>query len=166
MLDEALDVLTGLWSGEKVNYSGKYYQIKDARFLPTPVQKPRIPIWAAGIWPNKKPFKRAAQLDGIFPLFPNAKNDDEAIRQLKDLVNYIKPLRDSTKPLDIVFRGFQLPANDPSRARNLIKPFEELGVTWWQTSLSPREFGGSLKDEHWPLKEIEDVILKGPPIVD
>ncbi len=166
MLDEALEVLTGLWSGKKVNFSGKYYEIKDTLFLPPPVQKPRIPIWAAGIWPNKKPFKRAAQLDGIFPLFPNAKNDDEVARQLKDLVNYIELHRNHSKPFDIVFRGFQLPINDPVRASNLIKPYEELGVTWWQMSLSPREFGGSLKDEHWPLQEIEDVILKGPPKID
>ena len=53
--------------------------------------------------------------------------------------------------------------NEPDHARNLIKPFEELGVTWWQTSISPREFGGSLKDEHWPLNEMEDLILQGPP---
>ena len=69
MLDEALAVLTGLWSGEKVNFSGKYYQTKDTRFLPKPIQKPRIPIWAAGIWPNKKPFKEQHSWMAFFHYF-------------------------------------------------------------------------------------------------
>ena len=34
MLDEALDVLAGLWSGETFNYSGSYYRVKETRFLP------------------------------------------------------------------------------------------------------------------------------------
>jgi alkanesulfonate monooxygenase SsuD/methylene tetrahydromethanopterin reductase-like flavin-dependent oxidoreductase (luciferase family) len=53
MLDEGLDILTGLWSGEPFSYSGKHYQIEHAQFLPTPVQQPRIPIWVGGLWGNK-----------------------------------------------------------------------------------------------------------------
>lgn len=166
MLDEALKILTGLWSGETVNYSGEYYQVKDTRFLPTPVQEPRIPIWAAGIWPNKKPFRRGARLDGIFPLFPDAQNDEDIFKQLKELVDYIQKYRDPSKPFDIVFRGFKLPQDDPTRARELLEPYIKLGVTWWQKSISPREFGGTLKDKSWPLKEMEDAILQGPPKLD
>ena len=58
MLDEGLEVLTGLWSGEPFTHEGKHYHIKSAHFLPKPVQ-PRIPVWVAGIWPNKAPFRRA-----------------------------------------------------------------------------------------------------------
>ena len=166
MLDEALEVLSRLWSGEKVNYSGEHYQVKDTRFLPEPVRKSGIPIWAAGIWPHKKPFRRGAQLDGIFPLFPNAKDANKMYAQLEELIDYIKPFRDPTKSFDIVFRGFPLPDNDPEQTRELLKPYEELGVTWWQTSISPREFGGNLQDERWPLDEMEDVILKGPPMLE
>lgn len=60
MLDEGLQVLTGLWSGEPFSFSGQYYQVKEAHFLPKPVQQPRIPIWVGGFWPNKAPFRRAA----------------------------------------------------------------------------------------------------------
>src|SRR6185369_963188 len=63
MLDEGLDVLMGLWSGEEFSYSGEQYQVERARFLPTPVQQPRIPIWVAGVWPRKAPFRRAAHWD-------------------------------------------------------------------------------------------------------
>ena len=68
MLDEGLEVLTGLWSGEPFSYHGEHYQITEARFLPVPLQQPRIPIWVAATWPNKRPFRRAARWDGVFPL--------------------------------------------------------------------------------------------------
>ena len=44
MVDEGVDVLVGLWSGESLSYSGVYYTIQKIHFLPPPVQSPRIPI--------------------------------------------------------------------------------------------------------------------------
>ena len=41
MLDEALDILVGLWSGESFSYVGKYYQITEAHFLPYKLRDPR-----------------------------------------------------------------------------------------------------------------------------
>jgi alkanesulfonate monooxygenase SsuD/methylene tetrahydromethanopterin reductase-like flavin-dependent oxidoreductase (luciferase family) len=41
-LDEGLEVLTGLWSGEPFSYAGMQYQVKNVCFTP-PVQRPRIP---------------------------------------------------------------------------------------------------------------------------
>jgi len=61
MLDEGLEVLTGLWSGEPFSFHGRYYWVEEATLLPRPVQQPRIPIWVAGIWPHKPPFRRAAR---------------------------------------------------------------------------------------------------------
>ena len=68
MLDEGLDVLTKLWSGERVGYAGKHYQVDGVQFLPKPMQQPRIPVWCAGMWPGKGPFRRAARWDGVFPI--------------------------------------------------------------------------------------------------
>jgi alkanesulfonate monooxygenase SsuD/methylene tetrahydromethanopterin reductase-like flavin-dependent oxidoreductase (luciferase family) len=42
---EGLDVLELLWSGERVNYAGKHFRLKDAIAAPRPVQKPRPPLW-------------------------------------------------------------------------------------------------------------------------
>ena len=64
ILDEGLEVLTGLWSGEPCAHEGKHYHIKSAQFLPAPLQQPRIPVWVAGNWPIKAPFRRAARWDG------------------------------------------------------------------------------------------------------
>ena len=60
-LDEGLQVVAGLWSGAPFSFHGAHYHIRDVQFLPPPVQQPRIPIWIAGGWPRKRPFRRAAQ---------------------------------------------------------------------------------------------------------
>src|SRR5215218_9506128 len=64
MLDEALAILVAAWSGEPVNHRGKHYLINDVQFLPRPVQRPRIPVWAAAFPHNLKPLRRAARYDG------------------------------------------------------------------------------------------------------
>ena len=32
------------------------------------MQRPRIPVWVAGLWPAKRPMRRAAAWDGAFPI--------------------------------------------------------------------------------------------------
>jgi alkanesulfonate monooxygenase SsuD/methylene tetrahydromethanopterin reductase-like flavin-dependent oxidoreductase (luciferase family) len=53
MLDDALERLSAYWGGE---------------LQPPPVQKPRIPIWLASRWPSRRPVRRAARWDGLFPI--------------------------------------------------------------------------------------------------
>src|SRR5258705_159556 len=67
-LDEGLDVLTGLWTGKSFAYEGKQFKFKQVKFVPMPAQLPRIPIWVGGNWPNKPPLRRAARLDGYYPI--------------------------------------------------------------------------------------------------
>ncbi len=56
LLDEGLDILTGLWRGQPFNYSGKHYTVRETNFYPPPppIQQPRIPIWVVGAWPHPK----------------------------------------------------------------------------------------------------------------
>jgi len=42
---EALQVLTQLWTQDKVTYAGHFYQLKDMVLEPKPLQKPHPPIW-------------------------------------------------------------------------------------------------------------------------
>ncbi len=44
MLDESLDILDGLWSGQPFSYDGEHYHVQNVTFSPTPVQSPRVPI--------------------------------------------------------------------------------------------------------------------------
>jgi alkanesulfonate monooxygenase SsuD/methylene tetrahydromethanopterin reductase-like flavin-dependent oxidoreductase (luciferase family) len=68
LLDEGLEVLTELWRGEPYRHEGSAYQIKEAQFLPRPLQSPRIPIWVVGMWPAKEPLHRAASFDAVIPI--------------------------------------------------------------------------------------------------
>jgi alkanesulfonate monooxygenase SsuD/methylene tetrahydromethanopterin reductase-like flavin-dependent oxidoreductase (luciferase family) len=48
MLDEALTVMKQLWTKDEAEFTGKYYSVNRATFLPKPVQKPYPPILIGG----------------------------------------------------------------------------------------------------------------------
>lgn len=133
MLDEALEILTQLWSGETVNYSGKHYRIEEIQFNPPPVQQPRIPIWLAGVWPGKKPFRRAAQWDGICPLnrFEGPLKPDA----IRSMLAYIHEHRTSDAPFDVAITTKSHTDDDGGEAPTdeyltQLRDWEESGVTW------------------------------------
>lgn len=128
MLDEGLDILVGLWSGQPFSYEGKYYTVRNAQFLPSPTQTPRIPLWLAGIWPNKIPMRRAARWDGFFPIINERLFQPEEIRAM---LAYIRQYRPADEPFDVVVAGGTSNL-DPAEAARLLKNYAEAGVTWWQ----------------------------------
>jgi alkanesulfonate monooxygenase SsuD/methylene tetrahydromethanopterin reductase-like flavin-dependent oxidoreductase (luciferase family) len=67
MLDEGLDLIEALWSGEEVHHQGAHYRVEGVRFRPAPVQSP-LPVWVAAVWPNRRPMRRAARWQGVVPL--------------------------------------------------------------------------------------------------
>jgi alkanesulfonate monooxygenase SsuD/methylene tetrahydromethanopterin reductase-like flavin-dependent oxidoreductase (luciferase family) len=52
LLDDGLEQLIAYWDGE---------------FEPRPVHG-RIPIWVAARWPHRRPLRRAARYEGLFPI--------------------------------------------------------------------------------------------------
>ena len=127
MLDEALTVLTGLWSDQPFSFQGTHYQIADAWFRPGPLQQPRIPIWVAGRWPHRGPFRRAARWDGVCP---NALDRTLAPEEYATIRAFIAPQRTSAAPFDIVhIQPVQDPRDRPAAAT--LTAYAEAGVTWW-----------------------------------
>ncbi|GAE44820.1 coenzyme F420-dependent N5,N10-methylene tetrahydromethanopterin reductase [Mesobacillus boroniphilus JCM 21738] len=45
---EFIDVLKGLWSEDSFSYEGKFYQLKDTKLFPKPVQRPNPILYAGG----------------------------------------------------------------------------------------------------------------------
>jgi alkanesulfonate monooxygenase SsuD/methylene tetrahydromethanopterin reductase-like flavin-dependent oxidoreductase (luciferase family) len=104
LLDAALERLTAYWDGE---------------FEPLPVQRPRIPIWAAVRWPNRRPLRRAARLDGLFPVeLPGP----EALAELRDEITGLRG--PDAAPFDLVVTN--APGTDTA-------PWEAAGATWCLT---------------------------------
>lgn len=149
MLDEGLAILTQLWSGEEVNYQGHHYQLSQVRFLPKPLQQPRIPIWIAGNWPHTKPFRRAAQFDGIFPQMLTRAITPEDFREL---LGYIQAHRTQTTPFDAVAFGLTS-GTDKARDAAQVTSFAEAGATWWLESFDPLQ----------TVEQIRQRIHQGPP---
>lgn len=65
-LDEGLEVLSMLLSGETVAHRGEHFTADGVRFLPRPYRNRRIPVWIAGRWPHLRPLRRAARHEGAF----------------------------------------------------------------------------------------------------
>ena len=61
MLDQSLDILTAAWSGQPVHHHGPHHTVDGIQFLPRPVQRPGVPVWAAGLAGNVKSLRRAAR---------------------------------------------------------------------------------------------------------
>lgn len=154
LLDESLEILTGLWSGQPFSYDGKHYHMQEMTFLPRPIQQPRIPIWVVGAWPSKKSMQRVTRYDGILPnkIPADSPFTPDDIRGIKA---YVEERRTLTTPFDIVWEG-ETPGNDRQQAIDIIGPFAEAGITWWTES-------------RWTtsnLDVIRERINQGPPRID
>jgi alkanesulfonate monooxygenase SsuD/methylene tetrahydromethanopterin reductase-like flavin-dependent oxidoreductase (luciferase family) len=157
LLDEGLDILTGLWRGQPFNYQGKHYKIQETSFYPPPppVQKPRIPIWAVGAWPSEKSMRRVVRYDGLLPAvigedgkIRGPRTPDE-IREMKAFIDARSP---QEMPFDIVVEG-GTPIDDPKEAAAAIRSWEDAGATWWIEAM-------------WSASDLEAVLARirhGPP---
>jgi alkanesulfonate monooxygenase SsuD/methylene tetrahydromethanopterin reductase-like flavin-dependent oxidoreductase (luciferase family) len=117
LLDAALERLDAYWSGE---------------LEPPPVQRPRIPIWLAARWPNRRPVRRAARWDGVFPI------DLPGPDAVAELVADIAALREpGAGPFDVVVTN--PPDVDPA-------PWAAAGATWCLTGFGPQPTEAAVRD--------------------
>ena len=161
MLDEGLDVLTRLWSGDPTSYQGQHYQINNVIFQPPTLQQPRIPIWVAGVWPRKPPFRRAARWDGMFPIKNDGTEPTDMTSEMPVLtphdiehaVIFTKSHRVSKGPFDVV-TGVQNSMMSRSELGRIAAEYEDAGLTWQTHSFGP--WNGT-------IEECRARIRQGPP---
>jgi hypothetical protein len=157
LLDESLDILNGLWSGEPFSYQGKHYQLENVTFQPPPVQRPRVPIWVIGAWKRERSLARVLKYDGLLPnkigedgrAGPCSPDDLRAIRA------YVTERRD-VAGFDLVAEG-KTPADDPAAAAAIVQPWVDAGATWWTEA-----DWDAMND----LPRVRARIEAGPPRVD
>jgi alkanesulfonate monooxygenase SsuD/methylene tetrahydromethanopterin reductase-like flavin-dependent oxidoreductase (luciferase family) len=102
LLDDGLAKLELYWNGE---------------FQPRPVQQPRIPVWLAARWPNRKPVRRALEWDGLFPI------DLPGPDELAELTAEVRAVRPD--------EGFEIVVTNPAGTDP--GPWEAAGATWCLT---------------------------------
>lgn len=153
MLDEALEVLAGLWSGESFSYAGQHYQLDNIIHLPRPVQQ-RIPVWIAGVWPSKRPMRRAARFDGVFPLQSGLSFTQQMrAADIDEVRRYVREQRTADTPFDVVHWGIT-EGDDPAADAAVVEPYAEAGVTWWLENLN---------NDRAPFEQQRERIRRGPP---
>ncbi len=158
MVDEALTVITGLWTGEPFSHAGRFYSVAAAQFRPPTLQTPRIPIWVATSWPNRAPQERAWRWDGAIATMaqPGPFNvPTEAIAAIR------AGAPDGEGRFDIALANgnpqWNLAADAAEAAR-----YEDAGLTWWLEDIDPWRFGGDAEPP-WQLGAMRERILAGPP---
>jgi len=125
MLDEGLDLLASYLSGEETTHHGQFYSAEAVRLVPTPVQKPRIPIWIGS--GSKAALRRAARWDGwIMGTVDEKSRVTRPPEKIAEDVAYILQHRPQTGPFYIAVDGIT-----PAAAGSLVREYQQAGATWW-----------------------------------
>lgn len=148
MLDEGLEILAGLWSGEPFHYEGKHYHLDEVTFLPRSVQSPRIPIWIGGSSERQGPVERAARWDGFIPVPKRGKHlTPDDIRSLKAT---IAQRRGELNAFDLAIGG--LARGEDPEGEGRLPELAEVGVTWWEEAVYAADYA-----------TMRTAIERGPP---
>ncbi len=160
-LDEGLEILTGLWSGEMFSFVGDHYHLQEMKFLPVPAQAPRIPVWVGGWWPNKPPMRRAARWDGVIPGKFGGRLTPE---EWRELLAYIRQHRAEDGPFDAVHTG-ETDGIDRKQDSETVAAYVDAGVNWWIEDVSPYRFGQGWEDQFMPefTQLMRERVRRGPP---
>lgn len=129
-LDEGLDLLTKLWTGERVDHRGEHYRAEGVTFLPKPLQSPRIPIWVGGYWPNKAPVRRAARYDGAFMIVVENGRFSTPPEVIREVAVNVQQYRTTDAAFDIVGCGVTH-RSKPREASQLMRQYADAGATWY-----------------------------------
>jgi len=106
--NESLDIIRRLLSGETVTYKSDFFNFKNIKVAPEPIQKPHPPIWLGGFTPAA--LRRAARYGDGFTV-PGANRD------VYD--RYVAELKKENRPTDDIRLAsgfwFLLVSNDPEK---------------------------------------------------
>ncbi|MEH1127992.1 LLM class flavin-dependent oxidoreductase [Micromonospora sp. CPCC 206061] len=121
MLDEALDVVSALWTGQPVSHAGEHYSVDGVTLAPLPLQRPRPPIWIGGH--GKAARRRARRWDGWIVGGDNEAGE-MAVPPERLAAGIVHIGRDA--PFDVALTGVSAGPDDAVFGR-----YEAAGVTWW-----------------------------------
>jgi alkanesulfonate monooxygenase SsuD/methylene tetrahydromethanopterin reductase-like flavin-dependent oxidoreductase (luciferase family) len=134
-LDESLHLLDAFWTGQPVTFHGEYLTAVGVTMLPRPVQRPRIPVWCGGRWPNKRPFRRAARWDGVVPIHTGyGLGETMPPAELRAVVGYTREHRTEAGPFDVALEG-RTDGSAADRGGQLVASYVRAGMTWWIEAL-------------------------------
>lgn len=125
LMDECLDIVTGLWAGQPFEYAGKHYTISPTTFptIGNTVQQPRPPIWCVGVLNRPKTMLRALRWDGLLPqVMVDGKGESASLEAVAKVRAEI-----GDRPYDIVIEG--------NGSEHSPAAWADAGATWWIESM-------------------------------
>jgi hypothetical protein len=144
-LDESLEIITALWTGEPVRYAGKHYRLDGAQLTAVPLQRPRIPIWVGGNFLVPAVHRRILRWDGSCAYKGTTttpqRTTPEDIRQLVTARQAVGAAGGHER-FDVKASG-----GDPAA-------FADAGATWWGRWIAPG-----------PVADAREILRAGPPRV-
>jgi alkanesulfonate monooxygenase SsuD/methylene tetrahydromethanopterin reductase-like flavin-dependent oxidoreductase (luciferase family) len=124
LLDEGLEIVNRLWSGQAITFHGQHYHMEDFRLRPTPIQSPRIPIWAVGVWGKPKSMARVLRCDGMLT------DESAAVAEVQAIRRFVEQQRTLASPFDIVMEA-DTRGDTAEQAQAKVRGWAAAGVTWW-----------------------------------
>jgi alkanesulfonate monooxygenase SsuD/methylene tetrahydromethanopterin reductase-like flavin-dependent oxidoreductase (luciferase family) len=152
LMDEALDIVCGLWAGQPFEYAGAHYTVRPTEF-PTighTVQQPRVPIWCVGALGRPRSMARAMRWEGVIPQVLDGEGG--ARQPHLDEVADLRALLEAERPaddVDIIVEG-TMSEHSPAA-------YADAGATWWIESM------WDAMAEHSPVTAAYDRLRQGPP---
>ena len=81
VMDESIGLMKALWRDDVINFEGDYFRVKDALFLPKPVNR-NIPVWIGGNGPTA--IRRAIRLgEGWHPVGPDVEEFKRGAEEIR-----------------------------------------------------------------------------------
>ncbi len=174
VMDEAIEVMKKVWTGQSVAFDGKFFQSDGNTALPVPLQRPHPPIWVGGN--TDRAIRRAVETcDGWSP-FPvkgkfSARVRTDEIASVEDLGRKIEQARalaheiGRTKPIDVCMTPFALTMQstaEPEAAPIIdgLAALAEVGVTWTSIALPCRDRRQYLDNVDWFGREVVAVMRR------
>ena len=142
-LDEGLELLRRLWSGEEVRHRGEHYVADGVTLAPRPVQE-RVPVWIGGN--RSRSLSRAARWDGWLADSADPSGMTLSPDDLARSIETIRGQRTVEDSFDVAVLGDSGRAS-PGR-------YEAAGATWWLENLH---------DMRAAPAEIRALVGAGPP---
>ncbi len=120
LLEDALEIMTRLFTGEVVSYEGKRVSLHDAALRPVPVQQPHPPIWIGGTGPTRT-LPLAARFADVWHAFGTPNSLREASARLDTLAS--EAGRDPAS----IMRAGSLSLDDLETARRHAAKWRDIG---------------------------------------
>ncbi len=154
-LEESLEVITSLMTGEPVSFEGKHYRLQEAQMLPVPVQRPHPPIWIGGSG-RRRTLPIVARWADAWHAFDPPEIYRDLSRALDSLAE------DAGRDPSSILRASSISLSEPwDQVRATIDALEKVGVSylvcWWPTE-------GYERLEHFTTHILPQYATGGPSL--